>query len=271
MSATPPERHAVTVQVDAGGTASILGAELFTGGIDDLLTTISALARSDRAHLVITPNVDQVLTLEDDPHARETFRAATLRIADGAPVVALARLLGARGIHRITGTDLLRVASARADALGWRIAVVGGSEDALLALEPHDGVTVFRLPIIRDAREDDASLPAVRALHDFAPHLVFVCLGSPKQEFWFERWQDQLPPGVYVGAGAAVDFLAGVFRRAPRTLQVLGLEWAWRLAQEPRRLAHRYLVKGPRFVGVAARSLRAGRIASPGASHRVRT
>lgn len=259
----------MTVQVDAGGTASILGAELFTGDIEALLTTIGVLASSDRAHLVITPNVDQVLTLEDDAHARETFRAASLRIADGAPVVALARMLGARGITRITGTDLLRVAAARADTLGWRIAVVGGSDEALLALEPHDGVTVFRLPIIPDARDDDASLPAVRALGSFAPHLTFVCLGSPKQEFWFARWQDELPPGVYVGAGAAADFLAGVFRRAPRILQVLGLEWAWRLAQEPRRLAHRYLVKGPRFLGVALRSLRTGRRPAAGTPHRV--
>ncbi|MDN5573728.1 MAG: WecB/TagA/CpsF family glycosyltransferase, partial [Micrococcales bacterium] len=87
------------------------------------------------------------------------------------------------------------------------------------------------------------------------PSLVYLCLGSPKQEAWFEHWRRELPAAVYVGAGAAVDFAAGARRRAPRALQMIGGEWTWRLVQEPRRMAGRYLGRGPRFLGVIARSV----------------
>lgn len=107
--------------------------------------------------------------------------------------------------------------------------------------------------------DDPASLEVVEALASLEPDLVFVCLGSPKQDVWVSRWRAKLPPAVYIGAGAAVDFVAGTKRRAPRALQRLGLEWAFRLAQEPRRLARRYLVRGPAFAMVAVRSLIAAR------------
>jgi glycosyltransferase involved in cell wall biosynthesis len=98
----------------------------------------------------------------------------------------------------------------------------------------------------------------VARLRSLRPDIVFLCLGFPLQEAWWAHWRDRLPAAVYVGAGAAVDFAAGVRSRAPRAVQRLGMEWCWRLAQEPRRLAHRYLVRGPRFLVVAARSLRHG-------------
>jgi N-acetylglucosaminyldiphosphoundecaprenol N-acetyl-beta-D-mannosaminyltransferase len=95
----------------------------------------------------------------------------------------------------------------------------------------------------------------VEGIKNFAPDIVFLCLGAPKQESWFMEWRDLLPDGVYIGAGAAVDFAAGVSTRAPAQLQRLGMEWVWRLAQEPKRLAKRYLIKGPRFLVIAARSI----------------
>ena len=259
----------VRFSVDASGLARVDGAPLFAGSMGHLLDALDRLRRTGRARLVITPNVDQILSLETDAHWRELFALADVRIADGAPVVALARSLGARDVRRLTGSDLMAVAIAEAPARGWRVAVVGGCEaDAEHMAAGGEHVRVFPVPTIRG--DFEPSRETVAALAAFAPDVTFICLGSPKQEKWFAHWRGELPAGVYVGAGAGIDFLAGRAVRAPRIVQRLGFEWTWRLAQEPRRLAHRYLVRGPRFLRIIARSLlpdrpsrRAGLIAGP--------
>jgi len=241
------------------------GLPLFRGSVDHLLDEMEALVASGGHHLVMTPNVDQVLALRTDPRTAAAHRAASVRIADGAPLVGLARLLGDRRIQRLTGADLLGDVVARSAVNGWRVAIVGGAEgvsdDAagrLRAGSPGAHLVTVPFPFVRSV--DDAGCAVVAdALREERPDVVFVCLGSPKQEAWFLEWRDRLPPGVYVGAGAAVEFAAGTRTRAPRLVQRLGGEWLWRLAQEPRRLAHRYLVRGPAFVGVVLGSLLAAR------------
>ncbi|WP_460772546.1 WecB/TagA/CpsF family glycosyltransferase [Microbacterium sp. GXF7504] len=255
---------AVTLDVEHDGRVGFRGAPLFEGTLSDLLDTIDDRVRDGVPRLVVTPNVDQVLNLEDDAAWCEAFDAASVHIADGAPIVALARTLGAPEVHRIAGADLLTAAIVESPARGWRIAILGGNDASLARIPETEHLRTVPLPML-DGPGDPASLPAIEVLRSIRPHLVFICLGSPKQEKWFMAWRHLLPAAVYVGAGGSADFLAGRFARAPRAAQQLGLEWLWRLAQEPRRLAHRYLVKGPRFVGVFLRSLHArGRTAVPG-------
>jgi len=88
------------------------------------------------------------------------------------------------------------------------------------------------------------------------PGLVLVALGCPKQELWIHRHRSMLKPAVLVGIGASLDFLAGRIRRAPPWVSRAGMEWAFRLALEPRRLARRYLINDPKFVGILLRALR---------------
>jgi exopolysaccharide biosynthesis WecB/TagA/CpsF family protein len=89
-----------------------------------------------------------------------------------------------------------------------------------------------------------------------APDLVLVALGSPKQELWIHRNREALRPAVLLGIGATLDFLAGQVRRAPSWISRFGLEWAFRLILEPRRLARRYLVNDPKFAAILLRTLR---------------
>jgi N-acetylglucosaminyldiphosphoundecaprenol N-acetyl-beta-D-mannosaminyltransferase len=248
------------LRVGAQGT-ELDGLPLFRGSADHLLDEMEALVASGGHHLVMTPNVDQVLALRADPRTAAAHRAASLRIADGAPLVGLARLLGDRRIQRLTGADLLGDVVARAAVNGWRVAIVGGADGVsdeaaarLRAGAPGVRLVTVPFPFVRSVDEPGCAVVA-DALREARPDVVFVCLGSPKQEAWFLEWRDRLPPGVYVGAGAAVEFAAGARSRAPRAVQRLGGEWLWRLAQEPRRLAHRYLVRGPAFVGVVLGSL----------------
>lgn len=259
-----PELRDVRMAPGPDGSVRLAGRELFLGGTDELVATITELLPAREVHTVITPNVDQVLTMRTSPELGAAYDEASIRITDGFPLVVLGRRLGARRLERLTGADLLPVAAQVAAQRGWRIAVTGGGPGvadhaaAVLRDRHRADVVSVDFPIIKDV-DDGASMRVVEALAALEPDLVFVCLGSPKQDVWVSRWRGKLPPAVYIGAGAAVDFVAGTKRRAPVVLQRLGLEWLFRLVQEPRRLAHRYLVRGPAFAAVALRSLRAAR------------
>jgi N-acetylglucosaminyldiphosphoundecaprenol N-acetyl-beta-D-mannosaminyltransferase len=266
--------------VDDEGTR-VGGHALFRGGDAALLASLRALRGDGVPRLVVTPNVDQVLRAASDPVAARAFSDASVLLADGAPLVALARALGDGELRRHTGADLLDRLTAEAASTGWRVAIVGGRPEVARAAarrlrEAHPGAAVHAVetPALASA-DDPAGEATVERLRGLRPDVVFLCLGFPLQEAWWSHWRDHLPGAVYVGAGAAVDFAAGARSRAPQAVQRLGLEWCWRLAQEPRRLAYRYLVRGPRFLAVAARSLRhsrharRARMAGPTAEPRV--
>jgi len=239
----------------------LAGQPLYRGTTDELFELFDDYLAEGDTHLIVTPNVDQVLTLLDDESARSAFAEARLRLVDGAPLVALAKILGDHDLRRLTGADLLVSVSAASASRGWAVAIAGGdpvtSKQAAAKLRvanPGSNVISVPFPFI-DRATDPEGLTVVEALARVKPDIVFLCLGAPKQEEWFLAWRHLLPDAIYVGAGACVDFAAEKRKRAPRIAQSLGAEWLWRVAQEPRRLARRYFLKGPRFVMIAARSL----------------
>ncbi|GGG81275.1 WecB/TagA/CpsF family glycosyltransferase [Corynebacterium pelargi] len=250
--------HIPTISVDSSGHhAELDGQTLFRGSVEDALDTFLGKAPAC-AQLLITPNVDQVNRLITDAQWRATFRSGDFYLIDGAPVLGLLKLLGAKGFHRVTGADLLPTAAKRATK-EHTIVILGGKDEVreaaieqLRAQNPDARFEGISIPFqaTPEANEDIAEQLAA-----LAPQLVFICLGSPKQEQWFQANQEHLPPAFYVGAGAAVDFAAGAVNRAPKLMQKLGLEWFYRLLQEPRRLAKRYLVVGPMFILVVIASL----------------
>jgi len=237
------------------GVLTILDRPVFGGSQDELLDQFEVLAKSAKPSLVVTLNVDQTLRLQDDAGFAQAVREAELVVIDGTPISWLGELLGAADYRRNTGADLLPAASRRS----WNLAIAGGRqgivEAAAKSLSGNRAtVSAVAFPMI-ESIGDPAGEGVVHALAEHEPSVVFLCLGAPKQELWYRHWREMLPPAVYVGAGAAVDFAAGRVRRAPRLVQLLGLEWLFRVAQEPRRLAARYVVRGPQFIGVIVRSL----------------
>ena len=243
----------------------ICGHALFRGESAELIDAIARLREEPTAQLVVTPNVDQVLLAGHDPAAADAFGDAALLLADGAPLVGLARLLGDTRVRRHTGADLIQLAAREAASRGWRIAIVGGEPSvarmaAARLSDQNPGAALIAVPTPRlSGVRDSAGAALVEELRRLQPDIVFLCFGFPRQEAWWAHWRSGLPAAVYVGAGAAVDFAAGTKTRAPRFAQRLGIEWMWRLAQEPRRLTGRYLVRGPRFAGTVIRSLLHGR------------
>jgi N-acetylglucosaminyldiphosphoundecaprenol N-acetyl-beta-D-mannosaminyltransferase len=258
------DRRDVRITVDRAGTPHLAGKELFQGELDGLLDHFESLVPATRPYALITPNVDQAINLRDDAGLRTAFEHADILIADGTPLVALARSLGAHRLHRLTGADLLPAAAERAARTGWRIVLTGGRSDitvkAAANLRETYGADVVAVPFpLISGPDDPAGRDVVEALRSARADLVFVCLGSPKQDVWVDLWRDELPPAIYIGAGAAVDFAAGVKSRAPRLVQRLGAEWLYRLAQEPRRLARRYMLRGPLFLLIVLKSVATSR------------
>ncbi len=227
---------------------------------EDALGEIEALVRSGAGGCVFTPNVDHVVTAEDDEAFRAAYGQASLSLADGQPLIWCSRLLGTPLPARVAGSDLLWPLMELAARRSWRVYLLGGApgvaEEAAARLERELGVHVAGVdaPAVElDASSGgaDAAIERVRAAR---PDLALVALGVPKQERWIQRALPRIRPAVAMAVGASLDFLAGRVRRAPPWMARAGLEWAFRLAQEPRRLGRRYLLKDPRFLLILART-----------------
>ncbi|PYI37594.1 capsular biosynthesis protein [Arthrobacter psychrolactophilus] len=243
------------------GMSFLLNSPVHQGDMDAALITIAELARDSEAHLVVTANIDHIVDLDLGNPLTSAYERASLRVIDGMPVVWALRALGAKNIHRVTGADLIESVSAASARNNWRVAITGGNDEILAKAAdnlqrkyPNASIKAVPMPMLSSA-EDPRGREAILLLEDFDPDVVFLCLGAPKQESWFLHWKDVLPAAVYIGAGAAVDFAAEAKKRAPIAAQRAGLEWVWRLSQEFRRLAPRYLFKGPRFLSIVATSM----------------
>jgi N-acetylglucosaminyldiphosphoundecaprenol N-acetyl-beta-D-mannosaminyltransferase len=248
--------------VDGGLTCS--DVPILAGHLEDIERDMLERVASRTFNLVVTPNVDQLVLLGLDSRARVAFDGADVGILDGQPLVWLARMLGAKNVSRHTGADLLSHAARWSSKHGLRVVVAGGQKgaaeaaaNALRRTSPGSLVMHLEIPQLEDEEAD--SRPAIESLIQLKPDIVFVCLGFPKQENWILKNRSALPPAVYIGAGAAVDFSSGRKSRAPLFMQRAGMEWLYRLMLEPRRLARRYLGRGWRFIPILVRSLRKGK------------
>jgi N-acetylglucosaminyldiphosphoundecaprenol N-acetyl-beta-D-mannosaminyltransferase len=247
---------------------TFLNADL-AGAVD---AVAAALAGGIRGY-VVTPNVDHLVRYHRDPAFRAAYSDALFCVADGMPIVWASRWLGRPLRGRVTGADLLPAVCVMAASRGYSVFILGGG--AGVAQRAAANLTA-RVPGLRvagthtppqgfgaDPVSVEAALDAVARAR---PDILFVGLGSPKQELWVHRYWDRLVIRMAVCCGAAVDFAAGGQTRAPAWLQRAGLEWVWRLAREPRRLWRRYLVEDAAFLGIFLREwwhLRGKRRPSP--------
>ncbi|EYR62946.1 glycosyl transferase [Actinotalea ferrariae CF5-4] len=232
---------------------------------DEAAQVVSAWAAERATALVVTPNVDHLVLLEQDETFRGAYDAARLQLCDGFPLLVLARLSGDRLPERVAGADLFLDVCERAAASGHRVFVAGGMPDvlqaglaALRATFPELEITGHSPPVGFEGTPAEEDLRSRIAAED--PSIVMVCLGAPRAEIWAAA-QSTRHPAVYLCVGAAIDFAAGTKKRAPSWMQRVGLEWLYRLAQEPVRLSQRYLVRDRAIVGIAARHLRSRRSA----------
>lgn len=237
---------------------ALVGTQIHAVTMDEAVARVGFLARRPPA-LVVTPNVDHVVLLQRDAAFRRAYDAAALRLCDGAPLLALSRICRTPLPERVTGADLMYDVCQLAAQQGLRVFVAGGAPDVLRRgirnLEqrfPGLLISGHSPPLAFEGTAHDLELQQI--LREARPDIVMVCLGAPRAEVWAES-QLSSCPAVYLCVGAAIDFAAGTRSRAPAVLQRWGLEWLYRLAQEPRRLWRRYLVRDSAFLSLALREV----------------
>jgi N-acetylglucosaminyldiphosphoundecaprenol N-acetyl-beta-D-mannosaminyltransferase len=233
----------------------------FEGALD----VIDQLVRSGNGGTVFTPNVDHIVMAEHNQRFQTAYHAASLSLVDGTPVLWASRLLGKPLPAKVSGSDLIMPLMERAAERDYRVYFLGGNPGvAEMACEKLRAA----LPRIQIVGTDDSRIDVsgdlsgsdeiVERIRNARPDLVLVALGAPKQEIWSHGRLDLLKPAVLIGVGASLDFVAGIQKRAPRWMSSAGVEWLYRLAQEPRRLAGRYLLRDPEFCLILLRQLMGG-------------
>jgi N-acetylglucosaminyldiphosphoundecaprenol N-acetyl-beta-D-mannosaminyltransferase len=233
-------------------TAQIDGLEIQALTFEETVAAIAAWAADGSGGYVCTPNVDYVVKARRDKRFRAALEGARLRVPDGMGIIYGARIAGAPLRGSVTGRLLPEAVGRKLAQHEMSIALFGGEPGttAQAAAElRRRGVSVSAAigPPMGFAIDSEADSGYVQELATLRPQAVFVGLGAPKQELWMARHAADIPGAVVVGVGAAIDVLAGLRREAPRWMTRAGLEWAYRLVHEPRRLARRYLWDDPRF------------------------
>jgi len=227
----------------------------------DAVELIGDMAEQRGGGFVVTPNVDHVVIAEHHAEFRAAYEAASLSLVDGMPVLWGARLLGHPVPEKVSGSDLLWPLLEMAARRGLSVYLLGGAEGAAEEARSRLSVALPALKVVGidcpriDLARPDADELVLARIGGARPHLLIVGLGAPKQELWMYRNQHRLGGTVALGLGASIDFLAGKVKRAPRWMSSSGLEWLYRLVQEPKRLARRYLLRDPEFLWILLREL----------------
>jgi N-acetylglucosaminyldiphosphoundecaprenol N-acetyl-beta-D-mannosaminyltransferase len=242
-------------------------AEVLSCAIDRV-DLAGALARCEESiasrryvqHMAI--NAAKLVAMRDDAELARVIRGCELVTADGQAVVWASRVLGDPLPERVAGIDLMEALLARAAERGYRVYILGARrevlEEAVRRLrERHPGL---QLAGFRDGYfADDEEAAVAEAVAEARPDILFVAMSSPRKELFLGRRGPSMGVPFVMGVGGAIDVVSGMTKRAPRIMQRLGLEWLFRLLQEPRRLFRRYAVTNARFVELVLRERLRGR------------
>jgi N-acetylglucosaminyldiphosphoundecaprenol N-acetyl-beta-D-mannosaminyltransferase len=244
---------------------NVLGVGVSPINLSQAIQTIEAWIAAKRARYVCVTGVHGIMESRRDPALRQIHNAAGLVTPDGMPLVWISRMRGVATAGRVYGPDLMLACCDAFRQRGVRHFFYGGapgvSDELARRLRARfpglDVAGCFSPPFGAVTPAEDEAI--VRRIKAGAPDIVWVGLSTPKQERWMASHVEPLHPAVLIGVGAAFDFHAGRKPQAPRVLQRIGLEWAFRMATEPRRLAGRYLRNNPLFIYHLLRQAGGGR------------
>jgi N-acetylglucosaminyldiphosphoundecaprenol N-acetyl-beta-D-mannosaminyltransferase len=262
-----PERPQGTIEPDTiavvpPSTADVVGVPLGLIDYEATLDWIDATVAARQRGYVCVCNVHTVMASAEDPELRAALMGSSINVPDGQPLVWALGALGHPLGDRVYGPELMARACARSANNGQRLYLYGGrNQGALVQLalnlrQRYPGVRIVGgfSPPHRPLTDEERGA-VVKEINGSRADVVWVGIGVPKQEKWMAKMRPRLDAPVLVGVGAAFDFHAGLVPQAPNWIQESGLEWAYRLAHEPRRLARRYIRYNPRFVVAFGRQL----------------
>jgi len=231
------------------GKVELLGALIDNLTWDETVERIFDLVAKGEPSFVVTPNVDHIMRLQESEDFRKIYASAHLVLADGMPLLWGARFLGRPIREKISGSDLLPTIASEAAKRGASLYFLGGRKGAaamaaevFTARYPDLNVCGYYCPPWGFEYNSEELSKIESLIKQARPDILFVGLGSPKQENWIFQYYQKIGVPVSIGSGVSFEFIAGMVKRAPGWMQNCGLEWFWRLLMEPGRLWRRYLV-----------------------------
>ncbi len=258
------------------GVVQICGVPMHNVTFPQVLEIIDDRIRRRAPGYIVTPNVDHICRYNREAEFRELYANAFLSLADGTPVMWVGRLLRKPIKQKISGSDMVFWLTEHAAKQGHSVFLFGAAEgvaekaaERLTEMYPGLRIAGTYCPPLGFEKNTDEAAQALDAVKAANPDICYVALGAPKQERWMSAYA--VPAGVPVslGIGAGLDFVIGKEKRAPVWAQRSGIEWLWRLAQDPKRLAKRYFIDDALFFRLVLRDLAgagAGRAKRDGAS-----
>ena len=226
--------------------------------MDETLDAIDNLIKEDNCSYVVTPNVDHIVQLERDEELKRVYENASLILTDGKPLIWISNWYKTPIKEKISGSDLFPRVCDLAAKKGYTMYLLGAAEGVAAKaannlMNKYKGLNIvgtYSPPF--GFEKDKAELKKIESqIQDVHPDILIVGLGCPKQEKYMYHHCKELGVPISFGLGASIDFEAGNIKRAPKWMSEHGLEWLYRITQDPKRLAKRYLVDDMKIIGIA--------------------
>lgn len=237
-----------------------LNIEIDNLTMKEALERIEDIIKTEKGAYVVTPNVDHLVTIEQDSLFQEIYSNATLVLTDGKPLIWISRLIKNPIKEKISGSDLFPKLAELSSQKGYSMFFLGAAEGvAAKAAEnlekKYPGLQVVGTysPPFGFEKDEKEMSHIINMIKEKKPDILIVGLGAPKQEKFIYQYRHQLDVPISLGLGASLDFEAGNKKRAPKFMCDHGLEWLYRMCQEPSRLASRYLKDAIRLVPLVLR------------------
>jgi len=229
--------------------------------INQACQTIDIWIRDRKKVYVCVAPVSTIVDCQSDEEYKRILEGADMITPDGMPLVWMAKFMGDKNIERTYGPDLMLALCEQGQEKGYKHYLYGGTENTCSLLKnvlktrfPNIVISGYYAPPFRSS-SDQEDQKVIDEINKSTPDILWVGLGSPKQDYWMVHHRDRLNVPVMIGVGAAFDFLAGVKKQAPRWMRNAGLEWFFRLCSEPKRLWKRYLVGNAKFLYLASKHI----------------
>jgi len=238
--------------------ASLLGCEIDRLTLDETVQRCMQLIDRGCRSWQVSINVAKLIAAQENGRLRDALAQASLVNADGQPIVWASKLLRDPLPERVAGIDLMHALLALAARKGYRVYLLGATAEVLREtqvrlLETYPGLTVCGTH--HGYFPETESAMVCEHISRASPNLLLVAMSSPKKEYFLADHAEDTGATLAMGVGGAFEVVAGVRRRAPRWMQRAGMEWLFRLSQDPRHLARRYATSNVRFVLLLLREL----------------
>lgn len=231
----------------------VLGIKVNTENYDELIEEIFSRIERKEKSLIVAINPEKIMKAKEDPSLKKLLNDAEIQIPDGIGVILASKIQKGQITSRVTGVDMMMRLCAEAASRGKSVFLYGGKPgvaekacEKLKTLYPKIQIAGSQHGYEKDNGK------VIAKINEAKPDILFVAMGSPKQENWINANREKLYPTIYQGVGGSFDVLAGNVKRAPEAFQKLGLEWFYRLMKEPKRIKRQLAL--PQFLLEVARS-----------------